>query len=75
VGLCALGRAKDMAGPVVVMSTAHAAKFPEAVGRTTGVAPALPPGVADLASRPERFDHLPADAETIKAYVRAFAED
>jgi threonine synthase len=73
VALSALGRA-DLARPVVVMSTAHAAKFPEAVAKACGVTPGLPRGVASLASRPERFDRLPAEAETIKAYVRAFAE-
>ncbi len=73
VALSALRRA-DLEGPVVVMSTAHAAKFPEAVARASGVTPGLPPGVVNLASRPERFDRLPAEAETIKAYVRAFAE-
>ena len=57
-----------------VLSTAHAAKFPEDVARISGAAPALPRGVASLADRPERFDRLPAEAETIKAYVRAFAE-
>jgi threonine synthase len=74
VALAALRRADDLAGPVVVMSTAHAAKFPEAVAKACGVTPALPRGVADLARRPERFDRLPAEAETIKAYVRAFSE-
>jgi threonine synthase len=73
VALAALRRS-DLEGPVVVMSTAHAAKFPEAVARACGVTPDLPRGVADLASRPERFDRLPAEAETIKAYVRAFSE-
>ena len=72
VGLGALRRA-GLDGPVVVMSTAHAAKFPEAVAKACGVTPELPRGVADLVSRPERFDRLPAEAETIKAYVRAFA--
>jgi len=72
VALAALRRA-DLPGPVVVMSTAHAAKFPEAVAKACGVTPELPRGVADLMARPERFDRLPADAETIKAYVRAFS--
>jgi threonine synthase len=44
------------------------------VARASGVTPTLPRGAADLASRRERFDRLPAEAETIKAYVRAFAE-
>jgi threonine synthase len=73
VALAALRRT-DLEGPVVVMSTAHAAKFPEAVAKACGVTPELPRGAAGLVSRPERFDRLPAEAETIKAYVRAFAE-
>ena len=73
VALSAVRRA-DLRGPMVVMSTAHAAKFPEAVAKACGVTPALPRGVADLVSRPERFDRLPAEAEIIKAYVRAFSE-
>ncbi|MEW5688013.1 MAG: threonine synthase [Pseudomonadota bacterium] len=64
----------DLDGPTVVLSTAHAAKFPEDVARASGVTPALPRGTASLADRPERFDRLPGDADTIKAYVRAFAE-
>jgi threonine synthase len=73
VGVAAAQRAGDLPGPLVVLATAHAAKFPEAVGKVTGVAPEPPRTVAAMAARPERFDRLPADAETIKAYVRAFA--
>ncbi|HKP77644.1 MAG TPA: threonine synthase, partial [Phenylobacterium sp.] len=61
-------------GPTVVLSTAHPAKFPEDVAKATGLEPALPRGVASLAERAERFDRLPGEADTIKAYVRAFAE-
>ena len=74
VGVAALARAQDTPGPVVVLSTDHAAKFPEDVAKVAGVTPQLPRGAADLADRPERFERLPAEAETIKAYVRAFAE-
>jgi threonine synthase len=74
VAVAALKRSPDVEGPVVVMSTAHPAKFPEDVARVSGVTPSLPRGVADLADRPERFDRLPAEPDTIKAYVRAFAE-
>ena len=56
------------------LSTAHPAKFPDDVAKATGVAPTLPRGSASLAAKSERFDRLPAEAETIKAYVRAFAE-
>lgn len=73
VGVAALRHA-EFEGPVVVLSTAHAAKFPEDVAKACGVTPDLPRGVANLADRRERYDRLPAEAETIKAYVRAFAE-
>ena len=61
-------------GPVVVLATAHPAKFPEDVARASGVTPTLPRGVASLAGRKETYDRLPGEADTIKAYVRAFAE-
>jgi threonine synthase len=74
VGVAALGKAGDLPGPVIVLATAHPAKFPEDVAKASGVTPDLPRGAANLAGRPERFDRLAADAEAIKAYVRAFAE-
>lgn len=61
-------------GPTVVLSTAHAAKFPEDVEKATGVEPSLPRGVASLADKPERFERIAGDAAAIKAYVRGFAE-
>jgi threonine synthase len=74
VAVAALGRAPEVEGPIVVLSTAHAAKFPEAVHAATGETPKVPGAAQALAGRPERFDRLPADAEVVKDYVRAFAE-
>lgn len=62
------------ATPMVVLSTAHAAKFPEAVSAAAGVAPAMPRSAQGLAGKPERIDRLPADAEAVQAYIRAFAQ-
>ncbi|MGI8840178.1 MAG: threonine synthase [Caulobacteraceae bacterium] len=59
--------------PLIVLSTAHPAKFPAAVHAATGVFPEPPPAIRALTGRPERFDRLPADTETVKAYVRDFA--
>jgi threonine synthase len=73
VGVAALKRCGDLGAPLVLLSTAHAAKFPEAVEEATGVVPSLPRGAADLSAKPERFDRLAADSAAIKAYVRAFA--
>ena len=39
---------KQPAIPVIALSTAHPAKFPDAVERATGLRPALPPHMADL---------------------------
>ena len=33
----------------------------------------MPRSAQNLAGKAERFDRLPADADTIKAYVQAFA--
>lgn len=57
------------AGPTVVLSTAHPAKFPDAVERATGCRPALPPRLADLYERPERLAALANDAEALKALM------
>jgi threonine synthase len=59
--------------PVIVLSTAHPAKFPEAVEAAAGRAPALPSIVTTLARRPERFERLPADADAVKGFVRTFS--
>ena len=57
--------------PVVAMATAHPAKFPDAMERATGQRPALPPRMADLFEREERFTVLPNDLGTVEAAVRA----
>jgi len=74
VAVAALGRAGDLGAPVVVLSTAHAAKFPEAVFAATGETPKVPGVAQALAGRPERFDRLPAEVDVVKDYVLAFAE-
>ena len=61
--------------PLVILATAHAAKFPEAVSAATGVTPGAPAGVGERMTLPEIFDRLPADIDAVKAYVRAFASE
>lgn len=56
--------------PVVLLATAHPAKFPDTVEAATGVTPPLPAHCATLYDRPERSDALPNDAEAVKRYVR-----
>lgn len=64
---------EDPAIPVVAMACAHPAKFPDAVERATGVRPPLPPRLADLYERPERFTVLPADLAAVEGFVRGVA--
>jgi threonine synthase len=55
------------------MATAHPAKFPEAIERATGHRPSLPPRLADLFDREERFTVLPNDLAAVETQVRALA--
>jgi len=71
VGAARRVQPRDPAVPMVVLSTAHPAKFPDAVERATGVRPALPDRLADLYDRPERFDVLPADLPAVQQHIRA----
>jgi threonine synthase len=57
--------------PSVAMATAHPAKFPDAMEQATGLRPPLPPRLADLYKRPEKFTRAPADLTAIQALVRA----
>ena len=54
------------------MATAHPAKFPDAIEQATGERPQLPPHLADLASRPERYQTAPNNLATIQQLVRRF---
>jgi threonine synthase len=56
---------------MVVLSTAHAAKFPDAVAAAFGVRPALPQWLADLAERPERVTALSAEQTAVEQFVLA----
>ncbi|WP_308720212.1 threonine synthase [Komagataeibacter xylinus] len=71
IGIAA-GRAFREPGiPMVAMSTAHPAKFPDAMAKATGIRPALPDSLADLYDRPERYTVVPADLGVIEDKVRA----
>ncbi|WP_419554902.1 threonine synthase [Candidatus Poriferisodalis sp.] len=57
--------------PIAVMSTAHPAKFGEAVVEATGRQPELPPSLAALADRDEYLTALPNDLATLRDFVIA----
>ena len=60
----------DPAIPRLTLATAHPAKFPAAVKAATGIHPQLPPHLADLFERTERFTLLPNDLDEVKTFVR-----
>jgi threonine synthase len=57
--------------PTIAMATAHPAKFPDAMEQATGIRPPLPPRLADLYKRHEKFTRAPRDLGAIEALVRA----
>jgi threonine synthase len=56
--------------PMVVLATAHPAKFPDAVEDAAGVRPALPDWLGDLMEREEKFTVLPSDPKMVEDYIR-----
>jgi threonine synthase len=60
---------RDPSVPMIVLSTAHPAKFPEAVQAACGARPALPDWLADLGTRRERMTVLPADQAAVERFV------
>ena len=59
--------------PMIVAGTAHPAKFPDAIMAATGVHPALPPHLADIMERKERFDVVANDIAAVEKFIRARA--
>ena len=69
-GLVALERtAPQSEVPGIVLSTAHPAKFPDAMERITGERPRLPDRLSSLLSAPERFPVLANDVAEVKTFV------
>lgn len=76
VGVAA-GRAcrQDPAVPLVSLATAHPAKFPDAVQAATGIRPALPPRLADLGAREERYEVLPNELAAVRGRIEQLARE
>ena len=62
-------RADGETGPMIVLSTAHPAKFPEAVAEATGVTPSAPPRLARLWEAPTAVDTIPAELDALRRYI------
>jgi threonine synthase len=64
---------RDPAVPLVCIETALPAKFAATIREALGRDPDRPAAYADLETRPQRCDVLPADTERVKAYIVAHA--
>ncbi|MDZ7674986.1 MAG: threonine synthase [Acidimicrobiales bacterium] len=72
VGVGAVDQVADLPdAPVVCLSTAHPAKFPDAVEQATGIRPALPDHLSDLLDLPERVNPVAGTLEAVEAAVRS----
>ncbi|MCV6611139.1 MAG: threonine synthase [Amphritea sp.] len=60
---------RDAAVPMIVLSTAHPVKFPDAVLKAGLEAPQLPAHMADLFEREERFTVLPNELSQVQQFV------
>jgi len=69
VGVCAAMRMGKPLSPVVVLSTAHPAKFPQAVTEAIGSAPPEPKRLSGLKNLPERLEILANDPALIKRFI------
>ena len=73
VGLAAADRIAPSDTPVVTLSTASPAKFPEAVAAAIPGVIAAHARADRLSGLPERMTPIAADAEAVKAFIREFA--
>ncbi|AJY46378.1 threonine synthase [Martelella endophytica] len=62
---------QDDQNPMVVLSTAHPAKFPAAVKSASGIDPTLPSWLAHLMDKEEHFSVLSPDLDELQAFIRA----
>lgn len=69
VGVVAVHQLRLVGAATVCLATAHAGKFPAAVGRAIDPLPPPPPELAALYARPTRRTELPNDLAAVQAFV------
>lgn len=76
VGLRAVSEAikEDPETPMVIVSTAHPAKFPEAVEKATGIRPPMPERLVSILKKAEHYTRLPGDLNKVRDFVRGNAQ-
>lgn len=73
IGSAKYYQSKYPKAPIITLSTAHPAKFPDAVEAASGVRPELPDWLSDLHQKEERYEVLPNDYQAVCDYIRAHA--
>jgi threonine synthase len=60
---------KDVESDVVVLATAHPAKFPDVAIEELDIHPQLPEHLKDLLEKPEKVTRMPNDIEQLKEFI------
>ena len=71
VGLAAAKKYARPDVPMVTLSTAHPAKFPDAVHAATGITPTLPAHLSGLMERDERVTSVGNDIGAVESFIAA----
>ncbi|OCW55634.1 threonine synthase [Hoeflea olei] len=69
VAVYVANRFEKPSAPMIALSTAHPAKFPDAVKKACGIDPALPSWLSDLMQREERFSVVPNEQDKVEAHI------
>ena len=62
-------RMEKPSAAMITLSTAHPAKFPDAVKNACGIDPALPSWLSDLMQREERFSVVPNEQDAVENHI------
>ncbi|WFE88946.1 threonine synthase [Roseibium porphyridii] len=73
IGVHVAKEQNDGSVPMVVLGTAHPAKFPDAVEKAAGIHPELPENLKDMMSAEERQQILAADQDVVERYIEDHA--
>ncbi|TYC62384.1 threonine synthase [Rhodobacterales bacterium] len=73
IGVNVARKLDDGTAPMVVLGTAHPAKFPEAVEKASGIRPQLPENLQEMMTAEERQQVLAAEQDVVERYIEDHA--
>lgn len=74
VALVAADKVRHQNETMIVLSTAHPAKFPDAVKSAANITPELPVQLQAIMHKEEQYSELPADAKIIKTELEKYLQ-